>query len=377
MQPTRENDPESGMSAVDIIAEARRPLVIERHKAQVEEMESGLTDGFISGAASNPRLKAVLNELEADSEKDRIAKTVKSLVDDVHYKDVTLRAALIDELCLLRESGIEVARLQMHVIGVYRTLYDKISESHEPPTLNDLRILPIAMVARVVDPISPEFGSLNLHDSLCYTQSERDRCLKFVRKLYKADGGDPTWEQAGGDPRLSEENEEQLKALAGEERERARKLMVRDRIRSRFYRYAFVKFFDRNELDPAEAGAHRTIFHWLHAIETTPHLYAFMQGQTSSQKIFRLAQLQTKLVQLHEMYARIAAASQHPAYGEAFKGKSIRERLALMAKAHFPPLSLSTELTLGVMLCPFASFVSWIQEKMEAQEFVLPPDPKR
>jgi hypothetical protein len=377
MQPSRENDPDPSESALDVIAEARRPVIIERHRPQIEEMESSLSDAFITGASDNPRLQAMLKELEADSEKARIAKTIKTLVDDGHYKDSTLRQALVDELCLLRESAsIEVATLQLHVIGVYRTLFQKMSEHREPPTLNDLRDVPMPMISRVLNPISAEFGSLHLHDSLAYTPAEADRCLRFVRRLHKAEGGDGGWSEAAGEPRLRQEVEDQLTALPETDRVQARKIFVRDRIRSRFYRGVFVKYFNRDELDPAEIEAHQTILHWLQSIERTPHLYPFMQGQSSSQKIFRLAQLQTKLMQLHEMYARIAAACQHPNYQETFKDKHIRDRLALMAKDHFPPLTLTTELTLGVMLCPFASFVTWIQDKTASQEFVLPPDPK-
>jgi hypothetical protein len=84
-----------------------------------------------------------------------------------------------------------------------------------------------------------------------------------------------------------------------------------------------------------------------------------------------------KIVQLHEMYARMAMASQHSAYSTQFAGKAIRERLALLSKDHYPPLALTQELTLAAMLCPFKVFVAWVQDKNSNNEFVLPPDPIR
>jgi len=98
---------------------------------------------------------------------------------------------------------------------------------------------------------------------------------------------------------------------------------------------------------------------------------------TSGQKLFRLAQLLQKLIQLHEMYARAALAGDHPTYREAFATLGTRERLKVMAKDRYPALVLSPELTIAAMLCPFAGLVAWVQEKVAAADFVLPPDPRR
>jgi hypothetical protein len=40
-------------------------------------------------------------------------------------------------------------------------------------------------------------------------------------------------------------------------------------------------------------------------------------------------------------------------------------------------LAVTPELTLSAMLCPFKSFVAWTQERVQEQDFVLPPDSKR
>src|SRR5258708_6830018 len=93
----RPDDDESAYSTLDFIAEARRPLRVERHRKLIEEMESSLSDAFITGDSENPRLQAMLKELEADSEQKRLDKTLRSLADDPHYKDNTLRAALVEQ----------------------------------------------------------------------------------------------------------------------------------------------------------------------------------------------------------------------------------------------------------------------------------------
>ena len=136
-------DDEQQFSTMEFIAEARRPLLIERHKKLIDEMEASLSDQLVTGEADNPRLKSMLEQLELDSEKARIGEIVSTIATDAHYKDATLRGAVVDELCLLREQkGIEVATLQLHVIGVYRRVRQMVAPRQgEPPSLADLREL--------------------------------------------------------------------------------------------------------------------------------------------------------------------------------------------------------------------------------------------
>ena len=49
----------------------------------------------------------------------------------------------------------------------------------------------------------------------------------------------------------------------------------------------------------------------------------------------------------------------------------------MLAKDHYPVLPFSPELTLAALLCPFASFVTWVQKRVAEKDFVIPPDPKR
>src|SRR5262245_25441499 len=93
-----EEDPT--FSTLEFIAEARRPLLIERHRELVEEMETSLVDAFITGEADNPRLRAMLTELDADSERARVEKTIRTIAEDVHHREDALRRALVEELCL-------------------------------------------------------------------------------------------------------------------------------------------------------------------------------------------------------------------------------------------------------------------------------------
>ncbi len=374
----RPDDEDSAYSTLDFIAEARRPLLVERHRKLIEEMESGLSDALITGDNDNPRLQAMLKELEVDSERNRLDRTMRSLADDPHYKDSTLRAALVEQLCLLREEGnVEVAALQLHVIGVYRRVRANVAERQgEPPTLADLRELPATMLGRLLNAIPPGFGAPTLNESLVYTPAFADRSMRTIRRIRRAEGADTVWMDANGEPPIPRDMEEPLNSLPETERKAARRLLVCDRIRSNFYREVFLRYLSRDEFD-AESEKHSTVLHWLEAIEGTAHLYPFMQGQTAGQKSWRLAQMAQKILQLHEMYARVAIASQHPSYREGFEGKATRERLALMSKDHYPPLALSPELTLAALLCPFKVFVEWVQDRAGNHDFVLPPDPKR
>ena len=378
-KPEAGGDDESAYSTMEFIAEARRPLLIQRHRGNVEEMESSLTDSFIAGTHDNARLQAMLKVLDSESEQERVAKTLKAICEDQHYREATLHDALVEELCLLRERGsIELATLQLHVIGVYRQVRTRFKERQgEAPTLAELRPTPVAMVSRLLDPVQPEFGSPRLAASQAYTPLYAERALATIKRIRKGVAGDQHWQESTGEPVLPRELEEPLEGLPEGERKAARALLVRDRIRSKFYRDVFLVYFDVNELDPAEYDAYPTMIRWLESIEATPHLYPFMQGQTTAQKIWRLSQLQQKLSQLHEMYARVALASDHPTYRDDFAAKPFRERLAVLAKTHYPPLPLTTELTLAALLCPFRVFAEWVQKRVEDREFVLPPDPKK
>lgn len=377
MSSRRETDDE--LPTMDLIAEARRPILIERHRAAIEEMEGGIGDAFISGESDNPRLKAMLAELDAPAAQKRLAASMTALAEDFHYRAHSVRRALIEELCLLREQAqVEIAALQLHAIGVYRELRRLLAARQgEPPAVADLRELPCTAVGKLSAREQPGFGSPRLADVAVWTPAFGERCLRTIKRLRRHDDADSHWDDANGPPPLPRELEEPINDLPEAERLAARTALVRDRIRSAFFRDVFLRYMAADEFDPAEGAAHPTILRWLEAIETTPHLFPFMQGQTSGQKLFRLSQLMLKLIQLHEMYARVALASNHPTYRESFASLKTRERLKVMAKDRYPPLVMSPELTLATLLCPFQGLVSWVQERVAGDDFVLPPDPRR
>jgi hypothetical protein len=373
-----DGDEEEASDTMEFIAEARRPLLVERHRQLVEEMEGSLSDAFITGESDNQRLQAMLRELDSDSEHARVRGTITALADDPHYVAATLRDALVEELCLLRERGsIEIATLQLHVIGVYRAVRRQTEErTRVAPPLADLRALPVAMLTRLLNPIPPQFGSPSLLESLVYTPTAAATALAAGKRLRRGATGDEFWQDAAGDPPLAREVEEPLEKLPELERKVTRQLLVRDRIRSSFYRYVFLEYMAADTLDPRDVETHPTILAWLEAIEATPHLFPFMQGQTAGQKLFRLSQLLQKLIQLHEMYARLSLATKHPVLKDQFTGKGVRDQLQIMAKAHYPPIPMSNDLTLAVLLCPFAAFVAWVQTLVADRNFIVPPDPK-
>lgn len=373
----RETD--DNLNTMDLIAEARRPILVERHRRVIEEMESGIGDAFISGESENPRLQMMLKELETPIAQGRLQATLTSLAEDFHYRSHGVRLAVIEEMCLLREQQqVEIAALQLHAIGVYRELRRLLCAAQgDAPGIADLRELPCSAVGKLTATEHPGFGSPRLADAAVWTPSFGERCLRVIKRIRRAEGGDSMWDDANGPPPLPRDLEEPLANLPAQERVAARQALVRDRIRSLFFRDVFLVYMAADTFDPADGEAHPTILHWLETIEATPHLFPFMQGQTATQKTFRLGQLMQKLIQMHEMYARAALASQHPTYRDAFKDLSTRERLKVLAKDRYPPLVLSPELTLAALLCPFPGLVAWVQEHVAGQDFVLPPDPRR
>ena len=367
------------LTTQDLIAATRRPVLIERHRSVIEEMEESLSDMLISGDADNPRLKRVLAELEADSEQQRIVDTLDTLSNDDHYVTATLQQGLVEHCCLLRENdSVEVAVLQLHVIGVYRRIRKLIADQQGlVPELSDLRSLPAQRIARLVDPIPLEFGSPELADGLVITPLQTEKLMATIRRISRAESGDKVWRDENDPPSLPREVEEPLRELPESQREKAREQLIQDRIRSRFYRRVFLDYFDRDSIGEEEISAHLTVIHWLTSIEETPHLYPFMQGQTTEQKIFRLGQLLRKIIQLNEIYQRVAQASAHPTYREEFAKLDTRSRLRILGKHHYPALKVDQEFTVTTLLCPFAVLAAWVGEKVHTKDFVLPPDPKR
>ena len=320
----------------------------------------------------------MLAELETESERDRVETSLRRLADDEHYQEVALREALLDELSLYRdERGIEIAALQQHAIGIYRRVRALLSarQGGEAPTLSELRSLPTSFLGRLLEPARCWFGLPGPGEPI--TPQHAVRVHERVRVLCDQGGLDPHWEDAEGAPALTAADEQRLSEVSGTERHRARSLLERDRIRSRFFRQVFVHWFARDQFDPEQAVLHPTVLAWLQDMSATPHMYLFLQGQRSGQKAFRIARLTTKLVQMHELYARVARASEDPRYRERFRGLATRERVSILAKDHYPLLPVDDRLVANAMLAPLGEVALWLQERLAADDLVLPPDPKR
>jgi hypothetical protein len=369
-------DEDSGITRITVDLSARRTAVMERHHTGSEELEAGLTDGFISGTSDIHGLLAMLKYLNGDDGRRRAVSFVRSLVEDPRCQEMSVRTALVVQSRLLSETcGGDAEIVKAHLVGVYRQIGGRIAgHQGEAPLLGDLRALPMTVLARLFRTTPLEFGSPALAGNLVYTQSFAARGLRTFQRISHPAGVDAVWMDATGARPLRRALEEPLAILPEGVRRAARQLLVSHGIRSGFYRDVFLHYLAPGRID-VEKESYATVLHWLEDIEGTAHLFPFMQGQTAGQKAWRLAQLTLKIVRLHEMYARVALAGQHPAYRGSFPGKSIRERLAMLGKDHYPPLALTRELILAALLCPFGIFVQWVREKARASEFVLPPDP--
>ncbi len=364
-------------ATVDLINEARRPILIARHRELITEMEASLSETYITGQTEHHRLKTMIAELSSESEVRRIERTMKSLTEDEHYRDMSFQQGLVDFLCLMREAGnVEIAALQMHAIGVYRTVRSLLNERQgEPPTLAELRDLSIAAVGVLLDPPPAVFGRLGVPQ--VFTRTFIEQTLKNIKHLRHGERPDVTWQDAEVGKAVTRADEESVKHLPETERAAAIDFLIRDRVRSRFYRAVFLEFLSINEFDATQEDLPSTVLAWLEGMAETPHLFPFLQGQPDRQKSFRIARLTQKIVQLFEIYARVARAEADPRHQVAFVGKGTRERLMHLTRQHEPPIPLSTELTLATLLCPFRTFVEFVQTRVQAGDFVLPPDPKR
>lgn len=365
-------------STLDFIQSARRPILIQRHQAAITEMEGGISDGLLSGANANPRFKAMVEGLERPEAQEKTRHMLTALGEDVHYREHTLQRALIEELCLSRErAGHEVAALQQQCIGIYlmvRSLY--IARDGEPsPCLDEIRAMTTASIGALFLPApAKEFARLVLGQPR--PRSVIDTVVKQVRALLKQPNMDVQWDEAEGLPILNDEDLEAIAKLPEGDQEPTRVLLQRDRVRSSFYKQVFLIYFAADEFDPREAEG-KTVLAWLQALDETPHLYPFLQGQNHRQKAWRVAQLVQKVLQLHEIYARVQHATENPRHRDELAGKSFRERMGIINKLHYPPLPNTGELTVGAMLCPLLTFVEWVQARVVDKDFMVPPDPKK
>ena len=364
-------------ATVDLINEARRPILIARHRELVTDMEQTLSEAFVTGDGEGKRFKAMIEELSSDSEIRRIQRTLKIIIDDEHNRDLTLQQALTEYLCLLREeNNVEVAALQMHAIGVYRAVRALvIARQHDAPTLDELREMSLTGVGTLLDPQTVVFGRSG--GAQVYTRSFIERTLKSIKSLRQGDRPDTTWHDEDSATAITREDQAQVMQMPEAERGQAMAFLIRDRIRSRFYRSVFLEYFSADQFEPSETESHPTVLSWLQSLADTPHLFAFLQGQPERQKTFRIAMLTQKIVQLFEIYARVSIAEIDPRHQAALTAKTTRESLVYLAKIHYPPIILSPELTLAALLCPFAAFVEFVQTRTQNGDFVLPPDPKR
>ncbi len=378
MLATVEDPAVDGLPAGAAAAPAARQPVAPRHHALIARLEAEVSDDFIAGRSDIHGLLGILKYLNGDYGRLRSALVMRTLVDDPRYAGMTVRSAVVELFCQLRDEWDgDAETMTAHLVGIYRQIRDRVAQRQGgAPLLSDLRALPVGMLTRLARAVLPAFGSPELADLLVYTAGFAERSLGTFTRLRHAVGADARWSDAAGEPALRRMLEEPLADLPEGMRQAARQALVAKRIRSRFYRDVFLHYLAPDRLD-ALREPYATVLHWLEDIEGTAHLFPFMQGQTAGQKTWRLAQLTEKIVQLHEMYARVAMAGRQAAYGSALSGKSTRACLAVLSTDRFPPLRLTPALTLAALLCPFAVFVRWVQERNGAADFVLPPDALR
>jgi hypothetical protein len=276
--------------------------------------------------------------------------------------------------------GIEIAALQIHTIGIYRSINKAIYRRGKyQSNIDELRNIKCKYLNTFLEPDSFEFanpehmeGIVQIPGLLLHIHEESKRIRSFSKTGHWQD------EELGNF--LPRDKEITIYDLPEEEREAARTELVSEYVRSRFYRAIFLEYFDVDTFDPRDGEHYTTIFDWLLAIEETPHLFPFMQGQTEDQKHFRLAHLMSKIVQISELYQRIEKArndEQDEHTAEAVRSsQSSRLAIKALAEHRYPALRVSKDFVGSTLLCPFLSFARWVQDKVNNEDFTLPPEAK-
>lgn len=342
----------------DYVEEARRPIIIARHRDAMSAIEQSLTPADLDAVGAEDGVQLLKDLAERHAEEDDL-----------------LADLLIRQACMHKDRNTEDTVLKARMSGVYRCCrdYSKVRFNLQFE-LADLRSITGKQLQNLIKNDPLVFGTTAMHHLLVIPQTLKDKRHRIIKRLRKAQGGDSTWKEAGGEPRLSRSSEAPLMELPEEQRRLARDELIAHSIRSLFFRRVFRLYFERDSLDPNEVASHPTILDWLVSIEETPHLYPFMQGQTQSQKIFRLQRLLVKIIQVNELYQRILRGSQHPTYRDQLQNLNTREKLTILARDRYPALEVDSNFMIASVSCPFAQFARWVQDSVASNDLVLPPE---
>ena len=343
----------------------------------VGELEASISEGFVTGETEHPRLQAMLSELEAESEQQRVQGSVDALFKKSADSDSNahLQQALIDHLVSLRlNHGVEIASLQLHTLGIYRALRSQIkSQRGWEPSLDDLRTTPLTQLQALSQPLV--FGSSDFVSQAIAFPAQVKRAQRLLRLWRRQVAPRTDWHEPALSVELDSKMETALAELPAEKRAEAHSDIVRKALSNRFYKAVFVHYFDRDTFDPAEYEHYPTVADWLSAVAETPHLFSFMQGYSSEGKPFRVVALANKLIQLLEIAVRIDTCRQEKQ--GAWTDISFKEGMRLAAKEQIPVLETTPELIASAITCPLPVLVDWVQERLSHGDFVLPSDPRR
>ena len=334
-------------STAHMIEVARRPLIVSR----TTENERALDQ------IGDPLL-AQLDEIP-----EACTEILSAIGEDLSLRKAELGEGLMEQACLAYEAGdITEDDLVPILGGCYRRAQDllKAYQNNRPCALIELKTLRCGDLMLIKSPpasAAGDFGVGTFRDSVVYTLSQGENCRSSLRLISRAADADSLWQEASGEPSLSRKEEEPLEALPKEERKSARAKLLQRRIRNSFFKKVFLLYFDRDTLDPAEIAAHPTILDWLNAIADTPHLFPFMQGQTQSQKLFRLRELWRKVLQLNELYQRVDQARQDPDYHDTLADRCTQECMQILTKQRYPALKVDTDFSIATALSPLKALL--------------------
>ena len=372
-----EDSQDQSINSRQFLAEARRQVALDEHGEVISEMENSIGDNLVSGSADNPRLKRVIEALDNDEAKSRLSDAIMAMATYPAFAEMPLQEALIEHSCVLRShAGTEVAKLQIHIIGVYRRIRELMYHQQSlVPDLHDLRTLPTGRLERLLHPLPLTFGSPSSADALVVTDTQRERILELAWQFISPEGCDEHWADDSRDLIWTRDDEKDISHLDSDERKQAREELFQHRIRESFYDVVFNTYLGRDELCDDELDAHFTLLHWMQQMAETPHLYPFMQGQTASQKPSACLSYHVNSCSCMSSHQRIDRALQaEPYQSDGFADLTTDEQFQRLHTEDFPPLEIDDEFIVSAFLCPFATFARWSQTMNTEGRFLLPGD---
>jgi hypothetical protein len=290
----------------------------------LSEVEQAISLAMITGELPNERLRRTIESIDRG---DYAGPLGRIRADVAGRAGVPVATAFVQAMARLREAhAVDMAELQILVIGFYRITWQLLSRLDHTIDLDQIRALDAGQAARLCDGF--RFGQQP--DPFPVPAAMAERFRGRLRAMMRPADADQDWRELSGQV------------------PRCRPIAVHDHlsgpvanaIRNAFFHEVFREYLGPDNVDDRLRHEHRLVLDFLEDAERHPQLLPFLQGQEPSQVRFRLSQLTLALIAMHQI--------------EAQSGSGRRQARAPLREA-----------AIGCLYAPFPDLVRWVHDHLD------------